>query len=88
MDNFEKLYSAKDNQEYYQALRAIEHKKVPENKPIDKRSNAELSASFEFIRFCEAKGLAPSKRQASKLRNEFFQWHKENYKQENIDTTQ
>jgi hypothetical protein len=87
MEIFKKSQSEKDILRALIALseeekKAILARRTQESKEMDKRglviadlTNAEIADSPLFQRFCIDKGIEPTKRQAGKMRAEFFEWY-------------
>ena len=44
---------------------------------VENQNNAQIAGMEEFQIFCSEKNITPSKRQASKLREEFIKWYNE-----------
>ena len=44
---------------------------------VENQNNAQIAGMEEFQIFCSEKNTTPSKRQASKLREEFIKWYNE-----------
>ncbi|MFH0892145.1 MAG: hypothetical protein V1867_05185 [Candidatus Falkowbacteria bacterium] len=77
----------KDLIKMFNALPAEEQKRLAKEKreitkqnfQIENLNNHEISLMNEFADFCAEKNVTPSKRQAGKLREEYFKWYNERY---------
>lgn len=74
--NLIKIFNALPEEEQKRLARE-KRERAEQSFKIEKLNNHEISLMSEFADFCSERNLAPSKRQASKLREEYFKWYNE-----------